>query len=309
MKKLNNSPIPHAENNEMTNENVMHMSAYSDCGMVRVTPEQFCDVFDGQVLRVEQWKSDNDFELLFHHVATKVWYDGDLVHIGDTVVANGDALMLRVDFGINQYSEYEDKHACAIMGLVINRHKEVKNPAKYDYNNCDVYKIYKVASPCRPIGKYAGIDYKNLYYVSQDGEVFSMIKKTRKAYLTPLRKNRTGRDCEYLSVEISNGIENHTIKVHRLVAHVFIPNPDNLPDVNHLNLNTTDNRMENLERCTKIYNNNYSSVFHAFEKALPDVPCEKYIPHCQRITHEVVNKGADKTELIAVAVAEIKDQQ
>lgn len=108
MKKLNNSPIPHAENTEMTNENVMHMSAYSDCGMVRVTPEQFCDVFDGQVLRVEQWKSDNDFELLFHHVATKVWYDGDLVHIGDTVVANGDALMLRVDFGINQYSEYED---------------------------------------------------------------------------------------------------------------------------------------------------------------------------------------------------------
>lgn len=309
MKKLNNSPIPHAENTEMTDENVMHMSAYSDCGMVRVSPEQFCDVFDGQVLRVERWKSDNDFELLFHHVATKVWYDGDLVHIGDTVVANGDALMLRVDFGINQYSEYEDKHACAIMGLVINRHKEVKNHAKYGYNNCDVYKIYKVASPCRPIGKYAGIDYKNLYYVSQDGEVFSMIKKTRKAYLTPLRKKRTGRDCEYLSVEISNGIENHTIKVHRLVAHVFIPNPDNLPDVNHLNLNTTDNRMENLEWCTKTYNNNYSAVFHAFEKALPDVPCEKYIPHCQRITHEVVNKGADKAELIAVAVAEIKDQQ
>ena len=34
MKKLNNSPIPHAENTEMTDENVMNMSAYSDCGMV-----------------------------------------------------------------------------------------------------------------------------------------------------------------------------------------------------------------------------------------------------------------------------------
>ena len=58
MKKLNNSPIPHAENTEMTDENVMNMSAYSDCGMVRVTPEQFCEVFDGQVLMAEQKESD-----------------------------------------------------------------------------------------------------------------------------------------------------------------------------------------------------------------------------------------------------------
>ena len=306
-KKTKNSPIPHAENTEMTNENVMHMSAYSDCGMVRVTPEQFCDVFNGQVLRVEQWKSDNDFEVLFRKNVTKVWRDGNLVHIGDSVSADSDALMLRADFGIDPDSPKEDHHACAITGIVSKNHDGVKIAASHD--DCDVFKLYKLASPCRPIGKYAGVDYKDLYYVSKDGEVFSMIKKTKKAYLTPLRKLHTGRNGDYLSVEIGNGIETHTIKVHRLVAHAFIPNPDNLPDVNHLNLNTTDNRMENLEWCTKTYNSSYSTVFHAFEKAFPDVPCEVYIPHCQRITHEVVDSGADKAELIAVAVAEIKDKQ
>ncbi len=51
----NNKPIPFAKDDiEMTNANIMEMSANSDCGMVRVTPEQFCEVFDGQVLRVEQ---------------------------------------------------------------------------------------------------------------------------------------------------------------------------------------------------------------------------------------------------------------
>ena len=50
-----------------------------------------------------------------------------------------------------------------------------------------------------------------------------------------------------------------TSGVHRLVAQAFIPNPDNLPVINHKDENKLNNNVDNLEWCTMEYNNKYGT--------------------------------------------------
>lgn len=63
----------------------------------------------------------------------------------------------------------------------------------------------------------------------------------------------------YCVSRISIGDKQETVKIHRLVAGAFVPNPNGYNDVNHKNGNRSDNRVENLEWCTRQYN-----IWHAF---------------------------------------------
>ena len=64
----------------------------------------------------------------------------------------------------------------------------------------------------------------------------------------------------YVTVNLcKNGVAKK-LKVHRLVAEAFIPNPNNYPIINHKNEIKDDNRVENLEWCTIKYNTNYGSA-------------------------------------------------
>ena len=47
------------------------------------------------------------------------------------------------------------------------------------------------------------------------------------------------------------------MKVHRLVAQAFVPNPKGHKEINHINEDKSDNRAENLEWCSRSYNVNY----------------------------------------------------
>lgn len=65
----------------------------------------------------------------------------------------------------------------------------------------------------------------------------------------------------YMQVPLSvNGKTVHRY-VHRIEAASFIPNPDNLPEVNHKDNDRTNNAISNLEWCTSQYNNNYKKNF------------------------------------------------
>jgi hypothetical protein len=54
--------------------------------------------------------------------------------------------------------------------------------------------------------------------------------------------------------------------VHRLVAEIFIPNPNNYPNVNHIDLNRKNNSKDNLEWCTQLQNINHSVNLGSYEK-------------------------------------------
>lgn len=108
------------------------------------------------------------------------------------------------------------------------------------------------------------VGYEGLYDVSNIGQVRSLnYNKTGKTKILKPAKHRQG----YLFVTLCRNGKQKRFLVHRLVAQAFIPNPDNLPQVNHKNEIKDDNRVENLEYCTAKYNNEYSGVIEKARKA------------------------------------------
>ena len=102
--------------------------------------------------------------------------------------------------------------------------------------------------------------YEGLYEVSNLGRVRSVERCdrfNRKIVSKILKPN-------YVSGYLRVGMyKNKTFKyylIHRLVAQAFLPNPDNLPQVNHKDEDKSNNRVDNLEWCDRSYNMNYGTV-------------------------------------------------
>lgn len=102
--------------------------------------------------------------------------------------------------------------------------------------------------------------YEGLYQVSNLGRVKSFHKWKKAScpdeYILKTDQNNRG----YHQVMLYKDGTRHKFLVHRLVANAFIPNPDNLPHINHVDENTGNNRASNLEWCTPQYNNCYGTA-------------------------------------------------
>lgn len=103
--------------------------------------------------------------------------------------------------------------------------------------------------------------YEGYYQISNMGRVRSVTRTfLRSDGSTATYKGRVlvplGRP--YHHVTLSKNNRHNRARVHRLVAQTFIPNPDNLDCVDHINNVKTDNRAENLRWCTHAQNSQYA---------------------------------------------------
>ena len=91
------------------------------------------------------------------------------------------------------------------------------------------------------------VNYEGLYMVSNLGYVKSLGNgNARNPNWQKERILKSGKDKDgYLLVALFKDGKRKTLRVHRLVAQAFIPNPDNLSQVNHINEIKNDNRVEN----------------------------------------------------------------
>lgn len=100
--------------------------------------------------------------------------------------------------------------------------------------------------------------YEGNYKISNCGRVKSLnYRHTKKEKILKPHLNTSN----YLQVELKG----KPFQIHRLVAKAFIPNPDNLPQVNHKDENTVRNDVDNLEWCTQQYNIDYSQSKEVYQ--------------------------------------------
>lgn len=121
-----------------------------------------------------------------------------------------------------------------------------------------------VLKQLEPYSRCAVVGYEGLYEIDTQGNVYSI----RKARQLKDYQNELG----YRKVNLYDFNGKCSKKyVHRLVAEAFLPNPENKPNVNHIDANRTNNNVSNLEWCTQSENIRHCMKIGRFVSNLPNV--------------------------------------
>ena len=119
------------------------------------------------------------------------------------------------------------------------------------------------------------VGFENYYSVTNDGSIYSHKKEK---FLSPVN-NGAG----YMKVSLSRHGEVANRYVHRVVAEAFLENKKNLPQVNHIDGDKSNNKSSNLEWCTPAQN-----IEHAIQKGL--ISFEDRVYRLREVRHGRVNE-------------------
>lgn len=113
--------------------------------------------------------------------------------------------------------------------------------------------------------------YEGHYQVSNLGRVKSLGRYRKGRYGSKVWVNerfmyQNVQKSGYVHIHLSMNHKVRIFKLHRLVAEAFIPNPNNLPQINHKDENKQNNCVDNLEWCDSKYNNNYGTKIERYSK-------------------------------------------
>lgn len=132
--------------------------------------------------------------------------------------------------------------------------------------------------------------YEGLYQISDQGRV----KNVRTGRILRHWKNKG-----YPQVRLSKYGKGKHFFVHRLVAIMFIPNPNNLPEVNHRDENPQNPCVDNLEWCTKKYNQNYATINQRRSQKQKGVKRQPHTEEWKKYVSELLKKNPPTTKPIA----------
>lgn len=143
--------------------------------------------------------------------------------------------------------ELDDKTPKEVIDELIQRKRWLEHRG---YQVSLTYKYERSEKQNLPNEEWRNIKRFPGYMISNYGRVVG-----KKGHLLKIRKDSWG----YCVVGVSHSNSTHTLLVHRAVAEAFIPNPNDLPQINHIDEEKSNNHVDNLEWCTASYNSSYGS--------------------------------------------------